>query len=271
VLTSWNALMAKGMARAGRIFGEPIWIDSARGSLDFIRSTLWRDGRLLATYKEGRAHLNAYLDDHAFLLDALLELMQSDFRGQDLEFARTIADLLLEHFEDRDHGGFFFVSHDHETLIHRPKTGHDGASPSGNGVAALALQRLGHILGETRYLTAAQRTVELYFEAMQRNASSHTTLTTALEESLAPPRIVVLRGRVEAMRTWQSALAEAYRPETMVLAIPGDASGLPPVLDKPADANGPVAWVCQGTACLAPIRDLPELMATLSRDDAGER
>ena len=264
VLTSWNALMAKGMARAGRVFSRPEWVDSARRSLDFIRSTLWRDGRLLATYKDGRAHLNAYLDDHAFLLDALLELMQTDFRPDDLQFARAIADLILERFEDREHGGFFFVSDDHETLIHRPKSGHDGATPSGNGVAAFALQRLGHLVGETRYLSAAQRTVELYHEAMQRNASGHTTLVTALEEALAPPRIVILRGSVEAMRPWQAALAAQCRPDTLVLAIPANAIGLPEVLDKPSDANGPVAWVCQGATCLAPLRDLTELLGTVS-------
>ncbi len=229
VLASWNALMAKAMARAGRVFGRTEWIESARRSLEFIRSTLWRDGRLLATYKDGRAHLNAYLDDHAFLLEALLELMQSDFRSDDLEFARTIADVLLERFEDREHGGFFFVSHDHETLIHRPKTGHDSATPSGNGVAAYALQRLGHLVGEPRYLSAAQRTIELYHEAVQRNASSHTTLVTALEEVLVPPRIVVLRGSLEAMRPWQAALAARYQPDTLIICVPPDATGLPAV------------------------------------------
>src|SRR5688572_20212934 len=108
VLTSWNAMMARGMAHAGRVFGEPSWIASARRAVDFIRRTLWRDGRLLATYKDGVAHLNAYLDDHAFLLDALLELMQAGFRESDLDFAREIAELLLDKFEDREAGGFFF-------------------------------------------------------------------------------------------------------------------------------------------------------------------
>src|SRR5207302_5374230 len=78
VLTSWNALAIKGMTRAARVFGEAEWLESSRRATEFIRTTLWRDGRLLATYKDGRAHLNAYLDDHAFLIDALLELLQAD-------------------------------------------------------------------------------------------------------------------------------------------------------------------------------------------------
>ena len=156
ILTSWNALMIKGMAHAARVFDRPEWLASARAAADFVRATLWvpgdtagkpRSGRLLATCKDGEAHLNAYLDDYAFLLDALLELMQCDFRVADMEWARELAQVLLDQFEDRAHGGFFFVSHDHERLIHRAKIGHDNATPAGNGIAALALGRLGHLLG----------------------------------------------------------------------------------------------------------------------------
>ncbi|MFA6016191.1 MAG: hypothetical protein WC742_14110 [Gallionellaceae bacterium] len=100
ILVSWNALMIKGLAHAGRILDEPEWIVSAQRAVDFIRATLWRNGRLLATCKDGKAHLNAYLDDYAFLLDALLELLQAQFRPADLKFARTLGDVLLEQFED---------------------------------------------------------------------------------------------------------------------------------------------------------------------------
>jgi uncharacterized protein YyaL (SSP411 family) len=137
-------------------------IGAARAA-DCIRNTMWQDGRLLATARDGRAHLDAYLDDHAFLLAALLELMQAEFRGKDLAFAIELADALLNRFEDSDAGGFFFTAHDHEVLIHRPKTGHDNATPAGNGVAAFALQRLGHMLGETRYVGAAERTLRLFW------------------------------------------------------------------------------------------------------------
>ena len=155
ILTSWNALMIEGMAHAARAFGREDWRASAQRALDFLCARMWKEGRLLATYKDGRAHLNAYVDDYAFLLAATLEMLQAEFREQDLELATGVADALLDHFEDRGAGGFFFTSHDHEQLILRPKPGHDNATPSGNGVAALALTRLGHLLGETRYLRAA--------------------------------------------------------------------------------------------------------------------
>ena len=264
VLTSWNALMVRGMARAARLFGRPEWLASARRATDFVRGTLWHGGKLLATYKDGQAHLNAYLDDYAFLVDALIELMQAEFRAADLELARALADVMLDQFEDRAAGGFFFVSHDHEKLIHRAKPGHDHATPSGNGMAAFALQRLGHLIGETRYLAAAERTVKLFYPALERQPGGFVSLATALDEYLAPPQTVVLRGDKEDLARWQKVLVRTYRPATLVIAIPADRAGLPPVLDKAAPARGVNAWICRGVACLAPTSDLADLQRTLS-------
>ncbi len=264
VLTSWNALMVKGMARAARVFGRPEWLASARRATDFIHGTLWHGGKLLATYKDRHAHLNAYLDDYAFLVDALLELMQAEFRAADLEFARALADVMLEQFEDRAAGGFFFVSHDHEQLIHRAKPGHDNATPSGNGMAAFVLQRLGHLVGEPRYLAAAERTLQLFCPAVERQPGGFVSLATALDEYLAPPQTIVLRGDQEDLARWQRVLARTYRPATLVIAIPAGRAGLPPVLDKAAPAGGVNAWICRGVTCLPPVADLGELERVLS-------
>ncbi len=273
VLASWNALMIKGMARAARVFGEAAWLKSAQQAADFIRGVMWRDGRLLATYKDGRAHLNAYLDDHAFLLDALIELMQIEFRINDLDFARDLAELLLTQFEDPDQGGFFFVSHDHEKLIHRAKPGHDNATPSGNGVAAIALQRLGHILGEPRYLATAERALRLFYPVLAQNPGSFVSLATALDESLTPPTIVILRGPAGAAGEWQQALATTYRPDTIIIGIPENLRHLPPVLDKTMDAGmagGTVsAWLCRGTSCLPPIAERTALERALDGTAPG--
>jgi uncharacterized protein YyaL (SSP411 family) len=263
ILTSWNALMIRGMARAARACCEQTWLESARRAADFVRDALWRDGRLLATYKDGKAHLNAYLDDHAFMLDALLELMQTEFRTEDLECARALADLLLDQFEDRAAGGFYFVSHDHERLIVRPKSGQDSATPSGNGVAACALQRLGHLLGEPRYLGAAERALKAFYPALERQPSSFPSLAIALDEHLRPPRVVVLRGASDEIARWQQALSAVCRPDTLVLALSGAMSGLPQALDKPAGSN-PAAWICRGAHCLAPIDTLEAVQSALA-------
>jgi uncharacterized protein YyaL (SSP411 family) len=263
ILVSWNALMIRGMARAGTAFGREDWLGSAGRALEFIRGTMWRDGRLLATYKDGRAHLNAYLDDYAFLLDALLELVQTDFHGGDLAFARTLADALLERFEDAA-GGFFFTSHDHEPLIHRPKPGHDNATPSGNGVAACALGRLGHLIGEARYLDAARRCVAGFHPAMRSYPGGYGALSIALEEQLAPPTVCVLRGEKPALRSWLREFAPEFRPAALIVGVPSNEKNLPAVLDKPAVADAVNAYVCRGVTCLEPVSDLRTLSGLLA-------
>jgi uncharacterized protein YyaL (SSP411 family) len=269
ILTSWNALMIHGMLHAGRVLGRAEWIDSARRALDFLRAHLWRAGRLLATFKDGRAHLNAYLDDHAFLLAALLESMQADFRRGDLDFAVALADLLLTQFEDQDHGGFFFTSHDHEQLILRPKPGFDNATPSGNAVAALTLQRLGHLLGDPRYLTAAERTLWLFYPQLARHPSGFATLCMALAEHDEPPPVTILRGDATALSPWQEALAQRYAPAGLVLGLDSAEPSLPPALDKPV-RPGVNAWLCRGVNCLAPIGELDALLRE-HVPKAGER
>jgi uncharacterized protein len=269
VLVSWNALAVRGMAHAGRVFARPDWLASARRALEFVRATMWRDGKLLATYKGGRAHLNAYLDDYAFLTAALLELLQAEFRVADLLFAQALAEVLLEQFEDREAGGFFFTGRDHERLLHRPKPGHDGATPSGNGVAACALQRLAALTGEQRYARAAERALELFYPALREYPAGFATLAMALEEALAPPATVVLRGTPQALHAWQAALARLLLPDTLVLAVPDGLRDLPPLLDKPARLGPVNAWLCRNTTCLEPMTDLQQLEAACNRPAIG--
>ncbi|MGH8724403.1 MAG: thioredoxin domain-containing protein [Burkholderiales bacterium] len=266
ILVSWNALAIRGMARAGRAFGRSDWLDSARRARAFIRAAMWRDGRLLATYKDGRAHLSAYLDDYALLIAALLELTQAEFSTADLNWATTLADVLLEQFEDPDAGGFYFTARDHERLIHRPKPGHDHATPSGNAVAAWALGRLAALAGEERHARAAERTLRLFAPAMRDTPGGFAMMAIALDEHLAQPKTLVLRGKAEALRAWQGELAREFMPDTAVLAIADGAPGLPPLLDKP-QRPGPVnAWLCRGVTCLEPISDLVHLKKILKEN-----
>ena len=262
VLTSWNALMIGGMARAARVFGRPDWLASARRALAFLRATMWREGRLLATAKGGRAHLDAYLDDHAFLIAALLETMQADFDPGDLEWATELADRLIEDFQDREAGGFFFTADGHERLIHRPKPGHDNATPSGNGVAAWALNRLSFLVGDDRYRQAAERALALFWPQIARHPAGFGSFLMALEEILEPTRTVLVTGPGKDFAPWRRLLDAAYLPATMTLFLPAGTPGLPPPLAKPA--GGAVnAWVCEGVTCLAPVGDAGELRERL--------
>ncbi|MEP7275421.1 MAG: thioredoxin domain-containing protein [Betaproteobacteria bacterium] len=265
VLTSWNALAIAGLARAARVLGEPRWADLAFAVIDAIRATLFRGGRLFATRRGGAPDLPGYLDDHAFMLAALLEAMQTRFRPDDWDFARTIADALLAHFEDRERGGFWFTSHDHEKLFHRTKPGRDNATPSGNGVAAQALIALGHLAAEPRYLDAAARTVRAFAPALAQSPGGHSTLLCALEDLEIPPAFVVLAGDPVETSAWHAALERSYRPNVRVVDL-GSVDRPPPSLVKGhRPAQGAVAWVCRATTCLPPIASLAGVEAALAQ------
>jgi uncharacterized protein len=187
-------------------------------------------------------------------------------RSDELRFAQELVELVLQRFGDGA-GGFFFTSDDHEKLIHRSKSFGDDATPSGNGVAAFVLQRLGHLLGEPRCLAAAEGTLRAAWADLARYPQSHATLLSALEELLHPPQIVIIRGAAGAITEWQAALARLYAPRRLVLAIPEGATDLPAALTAKPAGTRTTAYVCRGSVCAAPLESLDALLAELR---AGE-
>jgi len=268
IITGWNGLMIRGMARAGRLLGHPDLVDSASGALDFVRANLWRDDRLLASFKDGRAVLPAYLDDYAFLMDGVLELLQARWRNSDLAFLTELAETLLDHFEDKENGGFFFTADDHERLVHRPKPLGDDATPSGNGVAALVLQRLGHLLGARHFLEAAERTLRVAQAGIERYPSAHCALLAALAEHLHPPQTVVLRGPSSGFAPWIERAAARYAPARVLLAIPETVRDLPGLLGRMKTGTAVGAHVCTGVSCAAPATTLVDFEALLAADES---
>ncbi len=264
-LTAWNALAIRGLAIAGMALERDQLIEAARKSADFIRDNMIVEGRLLASFKDGQARFPAYLDDHAFLLDALLELLQAEWDNSFIEFAVELAELMLEHFYDAESGGFFFTADDHETLMHRPKPLADEAVPSGNGIAAFSLQRLGFLLGETRYLDAAEKTLRNAWRAMDEYPHGHVTLLHALEEHVEHSEIIIIRGDDEEMSHWQRSAAKIYTPRRLLFAIGRDVEGLPGSLaDRKPVEDETVAYRCIGTQCSLPITSWEALAAELS-------
>ena len=263
-LTSWNALAIRGLAIAGRVFEREDLIEAAVDASTAIHDKLMIDGRLLASYKDGEARFPAYLDDHAFLIDALLELLQTRWDTTQLKFATQVADLLLEHFEDSEGGGFFFTADDHEMLMHRPKPLADETMPSGNGTAAVALQRLGYLLGEHRYIDAAERTLRNAWQAMDEYPHGHVTLLTALEEYVTPPEIIIIRGASSEINRWRDSAAKLYAPSRLVFAIDEDQVDLPGMLaERKAVPGETVAYRCVGTHCELPLKTWEALAALL--------
>jgi uncharacterized protein YyaL (SSP411 family) len=263
-LTSWNALTIRGLAIAGRILEREDLIDAAVGACATIHDKLFVDGRLLASYKDGTAKFPAYLDDYAFLIDALIELLQTRWDKRHLEFAVQLAEVLLARFEDKDGGGFYFTADDHEQLMHRPKPLADEAMPSGNGTATFALQRLGHLLGEHRYIDAAEGALRSAWKAIDEYPHGHVTLLTALEEYLNPPEIIIIRGDAAEIGRWRDSAAKLFAPARLLFAIDRDEQDLPGMLaERKAVPGEAVAYRCVGTHCELPVTSWEALAASL--------
>ena len=261
ILTAWNALAIAGLARSARLLDDARCAGMARRALDALRETTWIDGRLYANAAEPAWRIAGFLDDHAFLLDALLETMQLDFDPRDLEWAIALADALLERFDDAASGAFRFSTPQHATPLAHDESWMDDALPNGNAVAIRCLLRLGHLLGDARCLERAARALQAGAGALRRYPDACPTLLRALHESVQPRPQIVVRCPAPRMAEWRAALQAALRDAGLApggdpvdaFLIPADAAGLPGVLAaRLPDGNG-VACVCTGSTCGAPV------------------
>lgn len=265
ILTAWNGLMIKGMARASRLLGAPQLQRSARAAFTAVQTALWNGQRLSAVTKDGRTSPYGYLDDYAFLLDATIELLMNEWRDADLAFALALAHRLVDDFRDTAGGGFFFTPKDHEKLLYRPKPFADDALPSGNGIVAASLLRLSHLMGDMAFQEVAEATIAAAQPEMARYPSMHGALLEALEDTLTPPALIILRGEDRELKAWHARAQEQFAPRRSIFAIPNNAANLPAGLAARAPIGPIVAYACHGLSCEAPITDVQAFDDLLKR------
>jgi len=258
ILIAWNGLMIRGMAIAGNQLNKNRYIESAIQSAFFIKNHCWVNQHLFASYKDGRAQLNAYLDDYAFLLQGLLELLQAKWDNTLYAWALELADTLIHQFEDTDNGGFYFTSHDHEPLIQRIKSFADDAIPSGNAIACLALNRLACLSGRTQYIHSVERCLQAAWPAMNQAPVSHCAMISALNEFFNPPATLVIRSLTEDYNWYSRLPSSPYMPQTMVFNIPAD-QPVHPDLESKTPQPTTCAYPCQGQQCYERIDSSEEI------------
>jgi uncharacterized protein len=236
------------------------YLDVGRGAAEFVLGELRdQEGRLLRTWNAGRAHLRAYLEDHAYLLEALLVLYEATFEPRWFAEARALADEILDRFADPERGGFFSTASDHERLVARRKDLEDAPIPAGASSAALGLLRLGALTGEARYEQAAAGHLRLLHEIAPRHPTAFGHLLQALDFHLQPTREVALAGEdtTELARVVRSRL----RPHVVLAG--GEADGVP-LMEGRAPVDGrAAAYVCERFACRQPVTEPAELAALL--------
>jgi uncharacterized protein YyaL (SSP411 family) len=261
-LASWNALLASGFTRAGRALGESNMLDRAEEIFDFMHKKLWTGDGLLAVYNRGQARFEAYLDDYAFLLDALLHHLRSRWDRRWLHFAVEVADALIDRFEDREHGGFYFSDSAVEVPIARSIIFQDDATPAGNAVAILALNRLGRLLGEVRYTVAAERCIRRALPVANQSPGGHASLAVAMQDAAEPPPHLVIATNDAVKSSALKAWAEAeYRVDCYLIG-PSDAA-LPGILGAYRSDEPVTAWLCRGMHCLPPAHSREALKRLL--------
>jgi hypothetical protein len=270
-LTAWNALLAGGLVRAGRALGREDWLDRAEDILRFLRRDLWTGESLRAVHNADEARFAAYLDDHAWLLRALLDALQARWRREWLDFAIELAEVLLQWFEDTERGGFFFSDVAVDVPITRSMIFQDDATPSGNGIAALALERLARLLGEPRYAEAAERCLRRGLPLAEQSPLGHAAMLLALHEAVQPaPQLVIAGTDPEEQAAWKRWAEDRYRVDCYLLgAADGGAekAGLPGILGGFRSERPATAWLCRGMRCLPPAQSRDELERLLTDDD----
>ena len=255
-LTAWNALMVAALADAGAVLERPDYVQAAAGCAEFLLAELTGpDGRLLRTWKDGEAKLNAYLQDHAFLLEALIVLYEATFDPRWFAAARATADTMIERFGDDERGGFFETSADHEALVARRKDLEDNPIPSGNSAAAYGLLRLAALTGEHAYEDRAVGVLRLLHKLLPQHPQAFPHLLQALDFHVAAVKEVALAG--DDTRPLERVVRSRFRPH---LVLAGGAPDGVPLLEgrEPVDGQA-AAYVCERFACQRPVTDAGDL------------
>ena len=266
ILTSWNALLIGTLADAGRVLDEARYVTAAAAAAEFLWTRVRRDGRLLHGWAKGLAKQDAFLDDHAFLASALLDLYEATGDTLHLGRARELIDVLEARFHDDAAGGYFFAPHDGQSLIVRTKSGTDGSIPSGNGVAGLTLLRLHNLTGDERFRARAEEILRLYHAGATQNPFGYTTWLEALERWSEGATEVIVIGTPDAPDTaalWRAAASRWIPHRTLVRVRPG-AIDVPAVArDRPQVDGRATAYVCRHFTCSRPVHTADELAALL--------
>ena len=276
VLTAWNALMISAHARASLILGDARYAERGERAAEFILRTMVKNGRLLRTSKDGAAKLDAYLDDYAFLIAALLDLHEATGVQRWLAEAIRLDGVLEQHYEDKAAGGFFLTSDDHEKLLAREKPSYDGAEPSGGSVEALNLLRLHELTTREPYRERADRLFASAGAVLASSPSSLNTMLLAIDFAADVPKEIVIvtpTARAEA-DPFLAKLREVFLPNHVLVVVPEGPSltALAPIVplvgSKVAQHGKATAYVCEKRTCELPTAD-PEVFARLIRKRAA--
>ncbi len=268
-LTAWNGLMLAAFAEAAAVLNRTDYADAAKRNAAFLMTNMFRNGRLLRTYKDGEAKLNGYLEDYAFLIDGLLALHELDFNRSTLDTAIALGDAMVDLFWEETSGQFYDTGTDHEQLVMRARDITDNAIPCGSSMAVSVLLRLAVIKGDTRLANIASTSLRSMRSLMTRFPSAAGHWLGALDFYLSQPKEVVIVGSPAdaATRDLASEVFRQYIPNRILLGsdgTPEPSEGLPMLANRTMLDGKATAYVCENYVCNLPVTDAPALARQLS-------
>ncbi len=267
ILTSWNGIMIRGMAMGYQLTGNREYLNACEKSAAFVITTLTQEnGLLYRTYRAGKSHLNAYLEDYSYFIAGLIALYEASFNPKWLSEAERLTDLMIEQFGDEDGEGFFFTGKAHESLIVQSKSAYDGATPSGASMAIHSLLRVAKHLDKPEWHDKAVRTLRLYYHQMDVMPTGSGQLLCELAFLLSTPKEIAIIGDKADAKTKAllAALHGLYLPHKIVaLCEPTEETTLPLLANKPQIDNSATAYVCENYVCQAPTTDVDKFMEML--------
>ena len=267
VLTAWNGLMLASFAEAGAALNRPEYLETARRNADFLLSNLRRDGLLLRTYKDGVAKFNAYLEDYAFLIEGLVTLYETTGETRWFDEALTLTDRMIEEFWDKTNGGFYFTGNSHEELIVRSKDYFDNATPSGNSVAAIVLQRLAILTENEEHRNLASAVLNQIADSARKYPSGFGYALSAVDFRLATPKeIAVIAADQASLNLFLSDIWVKYLPNKVVAARVNEqetGGNISLLRNRGMINDKTTAYVCENYVCKQPVVDLDGLRQQL--------
>jgi len=262
VLTSWNALMITAFAKGYRVTNEKKYLDAAEKCIDFIENNLVKDGKLLRTYKDGKAKLQGYLEDYSYFGVSLLDVFEINPELKFLERAQEIANYLVEHFWDSETNSFYMTADDHEKLIIRPKSNYDLSLPSGNSVAANLLLRLFHLTQDKKFLEISTKIMENQAQMAAENPFGFGHLLNTVFMYLQKPKeITVLNSQNNEI---VDSLTNRFMPESILVTVKNEnqlnnLSKLPFFEGKQFQNDKTTVFVCKDFTCSLPLETISEI------------
>ena len=263
ILVSWNSLLMLGLINAYKVTGNNNYYDSAKKCFDFIKNNMWVNNKLYACYHD-KPCFNAYLDDYAFLSKACIEFLKIDWNEKDFSFLESLTDTLLDSFQDKENGGFYYTSDTHEELIYRPKSYMDESLPSGNSIATEVLSELYELTGNNKYIKAVDKSISSAADSINRSKFSHCSLYLAAPNIKISKKLIIIRCELEKMDEYKKNIYALNAMNDNIYFIANSENVTIKGIKDKINQGRFTAYVCQNNTCSEPIKDYESLHAIIS-------